>query len=64
MQFAEPILFGRLVDSLSRGDGVFRPVALWAALGIFEIFASLYLNREVREKEDATTTGGFSAICG
>jgi hypothetical protein len=25
---------------------------------------ALYLNREVREKEDATTTGGFSAICG
>jgi hypothetical protein len=25
---------------------------------------ALYLNREVREKEDATTTGGVSAICG
>lgn len=23
-----------------------------------------YLNREVRENEEATTTGGFSAICG
>jgi ATP-binding cassette, subfamily B, beta-glucan exporter len=37
----EPILFGRVVDSLSRGDGVIHTITLWAALGIFGIFASM-----------------------
>ena len=29
-----------------------------------ELWERNYLNREVRENEEATTTGGFSAICG
>ena len=35
MQLAEPILFGRVVAPLSRGEGVFRTIAPWAALCIF-----------------------------
>src|SRR5262245_26221577 len=41
VQLAEPILFGRVVDALSRGDGVFFTIALWAALGLTGILASV-----------------------
>jgi len=39
VQLAEPILFGRVVDSLSRGEGAFTYIALWALLGLFGIIA-------------------------
>lgn len=29
-QLAEPILFGRIVDTLSRGEAAFPYIALWA----------------------------------
>jgi ATP-binding cassette, subfamily B, beta-glucan exporter len=35
----EPILFGRVVDALSKGDGAFPIIGLWAALGFFGIGA-------------------------
>jgi ATP-binding cassette, subfamily B, beta-glucan exporter len=41
VQLAEPILLGRVVDSLSRGDGAFSTIAFWAALGLFGILASV-----------------------
>ncbi len=41
VQLAEPILFGRVVDALSRGEGAFPTIALWAALGLFGILASV-----------------------
>jgi ATP-binding cassette subfamily B protein len=41
VQLAEPILFGRVVDTLSRGDAAFPTIALWAALGLFGILASV-----------------------
>ena len=41
VQLAEPILFGRVVDALSRGEGAFPTIALWAALGLFGILSSV-----------------------
>lgn len=41
IQLAEPILFGRVVDALSKGEGAFPIIGLWAALGIFGIFANV-----------------------
>ena len=34
VQLAEPILFGRVVDALSKGGDAFTYIALWAVLGI------------------------------
>jgi ATP-binding cassette, subfamily B, beta-glucan exporter len=39
VQLAEPILFGRVVDALSKGDAAFPIIGLWAALGLFGIAA-------------------------
>jgi ATP-binding cassette, subfamily B, beta-glucan exporter len=39
IQLAEPILFGRVVDTLSRGEAAFPYIALWALLGLFGILA-------------------------
>ena len=41
IQLAEPILFGRVVDALSKGTGAFSIIALWAALGLFGILANV-----------------------
>lgn len=41
VQLAEPILFGRVVDALTRGEGAFPTIALWAAIGLFGILASV-----------------------
>jgi len=41
VQLAEPVLFGRVVDALSRGQEAFPTIGLWAALGLFGIVASV-----------------------
>jgi ATP-binding cassette, subfamily B, beta-glucan exporter len=41
VQLAEPVLFGRVVDALSRGEGAFPIIGVWAALGLFGIVASV-----------------------
>lgn len=38
---AEPILFGRVVDALSKGAGAFSLISFWAALGLFGILAGM-----------------------
>jgi ATP-binding cassette subfamily B protein len=38
---AEPILFGRVVDALSKGSGAFSLISVWAALGLFGILAGM-----------------------
>ncbi len=40
VQLAEPILFGRVVDALSKGEQAFPIIGLWATLGLFNIFAT------------------------
>lgn len=39
VQLAEPVLFGRVVDTLSGGGAAFPYIALWALLGLFGIIA-------------------------
>jgi ATP-binding cassette subfamily B protein len=41
VQLAEPVLFGRVVDALTRGQAAFPIIGLWAALGLFGIIASV-----------------------
>lgn len=43
VQLAEPVLFGRVVDALARGEGAFAYIGLWAALGLFSIPASVVI---------------------
>src|SRR5262245_34796157 len=38
---AEQVLLARVVDQLSRGQGAFGVIALWAALGLLGIFAGV-----------------------
>jgi ATP-binding cassette subfamily B protein len=39
VMLAEPLLFGKVIDALSRGQEAFPTIALWAALGLFGIVA-------------------------
>jgi len=41
VQLAEPVLFGRVVDALSKGDAAYPIISLWAALGIGSVLASV-----------------------
>ena len=41
VQLAEPILFGRVVDALSRREEAWFLISLWAALGLFGIVAGV-----------------------
>src|SRR4029079_4729468 len=40
-QLAEPVLFGRVVDALSKGENAFGYIGLWALLGLFGIVAGV-----------------------
>jgi ATP-binding cassette subfamily B protein len=42
---AEPILFGKVIEAISREDGVMRTVGLWAGLGAFNIIAFVMVAR-------------------
>lgn len=41
VQLAEPVLFGWVVDALSKSEDATALIAAWAALGLFGIFASV-----------------------
>ena len=41
VQLAEPVLFGKVVDTLSKGQSASELVALWAGLGFFSIIAGM-----------------------
>ncbi len=41
VQLAEPVFFGRVVDSLAKGREAFSVIALWAVLGLAGILASV-----------------------
>ncbi len=41
IQLAEPVLFGRVVDAISKGTGAFALIGLWAALGLVGIGAGV-----------------------
>jgi ATP-binding cassette, subfamily B, beta-glucan exporter len=41
IQLAEPVLFGRVVDAISKGQGALPLIGLWAALGLVGIGAGV-----------------------
>ncbi len=41
IQLAEPVLFGRVVDALSKGGDAYQLIAIWAGLGLFSILAGV-----------------------
>lgn len=43
IQIAEPVFFGRVIDSLTREAGVLQIILFWAALSVFNIAASVFL---------------------
>src|SRR5271167_1792487 len=40
VQLAEPVLFGRVVDALSKNEHAFPIIGSWALLGLFNIVAT------------------------
>jgi ATP-binding cassette, subfamily B, beta-glucan exporter len=44
VQLAEPILFGRVVDALAKGNAAFSIIGLWAALGLGSVLASVVVS--------------------
>ncbi len=63
VQLAEPILFGRVVDSLSQGQAAFTYIALWALLGLFGIIAgagvAVYADRFAHRRHLAAMAEAF-----
>jgi len=65
VQLAEPVLFGRVVDALSQGNGgaVFPLIMLWAALGLFGIVAGVLVavaaDRLAHRQRLAAMSGAF-----
>lgn len=45
VMIAEPILFGRIIESISEGSGAMAPIGLWMALGVFNIVAVVAVSR-------------------
>ena len=69
-QFAEPVLFGRIVDTLSGGTAggasAWPLLAAWAGFGLFTIIASaavaLHADRLAHRQRQAVLTGYFEHI--
>ncbi|HRD74504.1 MAG TPA: glucan export ABC transporter ATP-binding protein, partial [Hyphomicrobiaceae bacterium] len=63
VQLAEPILFGRVVDALSKGQEAFPIIGIWAGLGLFGIFASVVVavasDRLAHRRRLAAMSGAF-----
>lgn len=63
IQLAEPILFGKVVDALTKGDGAYYYIGLWAALGIFGIVANvtvaIYSDRLAHRRRLAVMADAF-----
>lgn len=43
IQILEPLLFGQVIDSLSKQAGVFHLLSIWAIIGVANIFFSVFL---------------------
>ena len=60
---AEPLLFGQVVDALSKNGNTFNTIAAWAVIGLFGIFASVivavFADRLAHRQRLAAMTKGF-----
>jgi len=45
VMLADPILFGHVIQSISDKGDIFTPIAMWAALGVFNIVAAVFVAR-------------------
>src|ERR1700761_3133706 len=67
-QFAEPVLFGRIVDTLSgnKGGSAWPLLAAWAAFGLFTIgvgaLVALHADRLAHRQRQAVLSGYFEHI--
>ncbi len=63
---AEPILFGRVIDSISDKQDVIPTLAFWAGLGVFNIVAFVLVargaDRLAHERRAAVLTGSFERV--
>jgi ATP-binding cassette, subfamily B, beta-glucan exporter len=63
IQLAEPVLLGRVVDAIAKQSGTVELIALWAALGIFGIVASVVVavaaDRLAHRQRLAAMAGAF-----
>jgi ATP-binding cassette subfamily B protein len=63
IQLAEPILFGRVIDALSKGEAAFPIIATWAALGLVSVAASVvvsvYADRLAHRRRLAAMAAAF-----
>ena len=63
IQLAEPVLFGRVVDAIGKGEPVFGLIGLWAVLGIGGIVAgvtvALYADRLAHRRRTAAMAAAF-----
>lgn len=63
---AEPILFGRVVDSIARGQSPAASIALWALLGLIGISAgiaiALFADRLAHRRRIAAMTDAFEQV--
>ena len=60
---AEPLLFGRVVDALSKDGQSFNSIAMWAVIGLFGIGASVivavFADRMAHRRRLAAMSGAF-----
>ena len=66
VQLAEPVLFGAVVNSLTKGGAVFELIWLWAVLGVGGIAAgvivSLYADRLAHRRRTAALAEAFERV--
>jgi ATP-binding cassette, subfamily B, beta-glucan exporter len=68
-QFAEPVLFGRIIDALTRsasGDALTRLIAAWVGFGLFTIlcgaFVALHADRLAHRRRQIILTSYFEHV--
>jgi len=45
VMIAEPVLLGRIIESISDGSGALGPIGIWTALGVFNVITVVVVSR-------------------